>query len=143
MPAFLAYFFGALAPFALRVALVGDALHATMAAMIGVYGAVLVVVARNTHRVIVESLRLRFENAAFVDRPGELPNARSALEDVVHAGERGADIPRSSSACGPAGRGSGCSSSPGMPRASACRALTGSRSPSSPNLSHPMPCARR
>jgi signal transduction histidine kinase len=164
MPAFLAYFFGALAPFALRVALVGDALHATMAAMIGVYGAVLVVVARNTHRVIVESLRLRFDNAALVDRlstsqfsleranaeleervrertlelerqaealqaarqmeavgrlaagvahdfnnlltvvtantkdlldrPGELPNARSALEDVVHAGERGADLVR-------------------------------------------------
>jgi signal transduction histidine kinase len=164
MPAFLAYFCGALAPFALRVALVGDALHATMAGMIGVYGAVLVVVARNTHRVIVESLRLRFDNAALVDRlsssqfsleranaeleervrertleleqqalalqaarqmeavgrlaagvahdfnnlltvvtanakdlldrPGELPNARSALEDVVHAGERGADLVR-------------------------------------------------
>jgi signal transduction histidine kinase/CheY-like chemotaxis protein len=164
MPAFLAYFYGALTPFALRVALVGDALHATMAAMIGVYGGVLVVVARNTHRVLVESLRLRFDNAALVDRlsssqfslervnaeleqrvrertleleqqavalqaarqmeavgrlaagvahdfnnlltvvtanakdlldrPGELPNARSALEDVVHAGERGADLVR-------------------------------------------------
>jgi signal transduction histidine kinase/CheY-like chemotaxis protein len=77
MPAFLGYFAAALAPFVLRLLLVGGALHTGFAAMVGVYAVVLALVARNTHSTVRESLRLRFENDALL---GRLSAAQAALE---------------------------------------------------------------
>jgi signal transduction histidine kinase/ActR/RegA family two-component response regulator len=87
LPAFLGYFVPLLTPFALRLLLVGDALHTAFAVMVAVYGLVLVVVARNTHRVVHESLRLRFENGALLTRlsatQAELEGANTVLEERV------------------------------------------------------------
>jgi len=87
MPAFLGYFLGTLAPFVLCVGLVGDALHTGMAGMLGVYGTVLVMVARRTHAAIVEAFGLRFDNAALVERLSSsqlgLERANAELEERV------------------------------------------------------------
>jgi len=86
-PAFFGYFLGALLPFVLRVAAVGDGLHLGMAGMLMVYGVVLIMVARGTHRAIVEAFRLRFENDRLVSRLSlasqDLEEANRALEQRV------------------------------------------------------------
>ena len=87
MPAFLGYFAAALAPFVLRLLLLGGPLHTGFAAMVAVYGVVLALVAQNTHRTVRESLRLRFENDALLGRlsaaRAELEGTNAALEERV------------------------------------------------------------
>jgi signal transduction histidine kinase/CheY-like chemotaxis protein len=87
MPAFLGYFLPMLTPFVLRLLLVGDGLHAGFAAMVAGYALVLVLVARNTHRTLRESLRLRFENRGLLTRlsatQAELESANTVLEERV------------------------------------------------------------
>ncbi|HEY0712529.1 MAG TPA: hypothetical protein VGF45_07640, partial [Polyangia bacterium] len=100
LPAFRAYFLAALLPLFVRVASVGDPLHIAMAAMIAVYGAGLIVVARNTNRSITEVFRLRYENEGLLDRLAgaqlTLQQANRTLEQKVL--ERTAALERQSEA---------------------------------------------
>jgi len=77
MPAFIGYFLPVLSLFAARLLSMGDVLHSGFAAMVAVYGVVLVIVAKNTHRTVRHGLRLRFENDALLVR---LSTARAELE---------------------------------------------------------------
>ena len=86
LPAFLAYFLGAIVPFAARLAAVGDPLRTGMTALLAAYGVVLVTIARGTHATLRETFRLRFENDALVQNLSkaatELEKNNAVLEDA-------------------------------------------------------------
>ena len=87
LPAFYAFIVPALAPLVIRFALVGDRFHWGMFAMLTLFGLLVTMIARTTHRTIVESHRLGFVNDALVERLGdahqELEGANVALERRV------------------------------------------------------------
>ena len=87
LPAFYAFIVPAVVPLALRFALVGDRFHWGMFAMMTLFGLLVTMIARTTHRTIVESHRLSFVNDALVERLGdahqELEGANVALERRV------------------------------------------------------------
>jgi signal transduction histidine kinase len=68
MPAFIGFVLPALALLVARTVWVGDHLHFAMGAMETMYGAVLFVAARGTHRTVAHGLTLRFENEALLER---------------------------------------------------------------------------
>ena len=79
LPAFFAYAAPALLPLAVRILVEGGGLHVAMGALTGLYGGVLVVIARGTNHAITEAFRLRFENDGLLAR---LSSAQAALEDA-------------------------------------------------------------
>jgi len=87
LPAFYAFIVPAVAPITIRFALVGDRFHWGMFAMSMLFGLLVTMIARTTHRTIVESYRLSFVNDALVERLGdahqELEGANAALERRV------------------------------------------------------------
>jgi signal transduction histidine kinase/ActR/RegA family two-component response regulator len=78
VPAFIGFATPALAALAARIALVGDAPHMAIVALMVVYGAVMTMVAKNTQRALVEALRLRFDKEELL---GQLRAARASLEE--------------------------------------------------------------
>jgi len=79
VPAFVGFATPALAALAARIALVGDAPHAAIVALMVVYGIVMTMVAKNTQRALVEALRLRFDNEELLV---QLRGARASLEEA-------------------------------------------------------------
>ena len=100
VPAFLGFAAGALVPLGVRLALEGDASRGVMAALVGLFGATLTMVAMNTQRALTASIRLRFANEQLLQR---LSVAQQSLEDVnrtleQRVAERGAALERQSEA---------------------------------------------
>jgi len=79
VPAFVGFATPALAALGTRIALVGDPPHMAIVALMVVYGAVMTMVAKNTQRTLVESLRLRFDNEELLV---QLRAARVSLEEA-------------------------------------------------------------
>jgi len=78
VPAFIGFATPALVVLGGRIALVGDATHLAIVALMMVYGAVMSMVATNTQRALVEALRLRFDNEELLV---QLRAARASLEE--------------------------------------------------------------
>jgi PAS domain S-box-containing protein len=63
MPTYFAFVLPLLLPTMARLGWLGDGEHLAMAAMLGMFGTALTLVARNAHRSLTQAFRLRFENA--------------------------------------------------------------------------------
>ena len=63
MPTYFAFVLPLLLPTMARLSWLGDREHIAMAAMLGMFGTALTLVARNAHRSLTQAFRLRFENA--------------------------------------------------------------------------------
>jgi signal transduction histidine kinase/ActR/RegA family two-component response regulator len=85
LPAFRAYLIPSVVPLVVRTLALGDRLHVGMGAMLVVFGLGLSLIARITHRTLMEALRLRFENEALL---GKLSQAQATLEDTNRGLER-------------------------------------------------------
>ena len=66
LPAFVAFVAPALLGLALRVGLIGDSLHLSLAGVLVLYGVGLAAVAKVNHRALADAFALRFENAELV-----------------------------------------------------------------------------
>lgn len=85
LPAFYACFVPMLLPLIARTASQGDPLHSALALVAVVYAMVLALFARNIHRTIAESLRLRFAN---MDLVRELTAKKEEAEQASAAKSR-------------------------------------------------------
>ena len=87
LPAFYAFLVPAIAPLAIRFAAVGDRFHWGMFAMLTLFGLLMSMIGKTTHRTLVESFRLSFVNDTLVERLGdahqELEGVNVALEQRV------------------------------------------------------------
>lgn len=87
MPTYFAFVLPLLGPTMLRLGWIADAEHLGMAAMLGMFGTALTLVARNAHRSLTQSFGLRFENAelyaSLVAANTSLSHMNEALESRV------------------------------------------------------------
>jgi two-component system cell cycle sensor histidine kinase/response regulator CckA len=81
LPAYYVYVVPALVPALIRLLAYGEQVHLAMMAMLSLFVVALSVVARNVNRALVEAFRLRFENAALVDRIGEAQSSLIAANE--------------------------------------------------------------
>ncbi len=66
LPIYRSYLLAALTPLALRMILIGDPVSLTYLVLILVFGVFMLVTANTHHRIVVDSLRLRYDNADLV-----------------------------------------------------------------------------
>ena len=83
--AFLAFTIPALAPLIIRLFSFGDEIHVTMAGMTMLFALLVHVMAMNVHKVSLQSLRLRYENASLVAFLASAKERTDALNEELRS----------------------------------------------------------
>lgn len=85
MPAFYAFLFPAIVPFAISLAMAADVPHRSMAVACVVYLVGLVLLGQRSHRLLCQSLRLRLQNAGLINSLEERVRERTGALEVLNA----------------------------------------------------------